>query len=183
MQQTQTIIDMMAPITSPTELVHRGAGSAGSQWTESRCPVTALANGSAAATSTAVSTASTASTASTGASSSGPPGVSKCVADYCGAAACPKCCGESGLMPKNQSANGGPGSRVCPQGLPVCRGYIANKCALPCGAPAAAASHTQESPAAAAPDGKALPALKQSLSSGQQIPLRGKGRPARFPLC
>jgi hypothetical protein len=97
---------------SSIEAVYRGAGSAGSQWTESRCPVISIANGSQPAVA---------------ATTSGSRGAEKCVADYCSDKSCPKCCGESGLMPKNESANGGPGSRVCPLDLPICRGYLANE--------------------------------------------------------
>eukprot|EP01051_Picozoa_sp_SAG22_P006578 SAG22_NODE_435_length_10524_cov_8.503789_6_plen_823_part_00 len=96
---------------SAVELVYRGAASAGSQWTESRCPVASIENHSRPLTRNV----------------RGAPSGYRCVAGNCDEAACPKCCGQSGLMQKNESLDGGPGSRVCPPHLPICRGFLANK--------------------------------------------------------
>ena len=103
---------------SAIELVYRGAASAGSQWTESRCPVASIENH------TEVSVRQHHDVDS---SFEGAPKDYSCVANYCDASACPKCCGESGLMLKNESLDGGPGSRVCPKSRPICRGFLANK--------------------------------------------------------
>ena len=105
---------------SAIELVYRGSASAGSQWTESRCPVASIANNTRPHPGEMPQAGGTLNTR-------GVPSDYRCVAGYCDEAACPKCCGQSGLMQKNESLDGGPGSRVCPKELPICRGFLANK--------------------------------------------------------
>ncbi len=105
---------------SAIELVYRGAASAGSQWTESRCPVASIYNHTKLRRGAMEASDAPATTRDI-------TGDYRCVAGYCDEAACPKCCGQSGLMQKNESLDGGPGSRVCPKNLPICRGFVANK--------------------------------------------------------
>lgn len=99
---------------SSIEVVYRGASSAGSQWTESRCPVAAITNGGG--TNEALAELP----------------VYDCVADYCADDVCPDCTSmpdHNCLPPGEGTVNKtGPATMgaVCPKELPTCRNYLAN---------------------------------------------------------
>jgi hypothetical protein len=103
---------------SSIELVYRGASSAGSQWTESRCPVATITNGSTSRVLTGP------------ASSSAAP--IDCVADYCDDDVCPDCTSMPGhnCEPPGEgmcNKTGPPTSgAVCPKERPACRNYLSN---------------------------------------------------------
>ena len=48
-----------------------------------------------------------------------------CVADWCARQSCPACCNLTGSV--NKSRQIGTGSAVCPEQLPICRGFVANQ--------------------------------------------------------
>ena len=87
---------------SAIELVYRGASSAGSQWQESRCPVSAIANSSSD-----LATAK----------------ANECAADYCPGSECPQD-PPTGSPINRSSCGGGVSPCVCTKALPVCVGYV-----------------------------------------------------------
>ena len=107
--------------TSAIELVYRGAYSAGSQWSESRCPVKSIAK-------TPAPMYHDPGFGGAGAEGDG----AMCCASHCNLPNCPICCGAVGSVAKDHTVACNVSTTkqcpvVCPQTVPFCVDYVVNE--------------------------------------------------------